>query len=122
MMNSAVLDHTFGFEVSSRSTIETNHWPLVGEADGCSSKPSGGEIQGTLGDFPDFPLGGRSQETLGNLPDFTSAAKSLGKVCLKAFSNSGVPGLRKAVKYRRTSSVSARLGGLIGSSQSRRPG
>jgi hypothetical protein len=45
------------------------------------------------------------QETLGNLPDFTPAAKSLGKVCLKAFSNSGVPGLRNAVTYRRTSSA-----------------
>ena len=80
MMNSAVLAHTFGFEVSSSSTIETNHWPLVGEADGCSSKPSGGMIH----------------ETLGNLPDLTSAAKSFGNVCLNAFSNSGVPGLRKA--------------------------
>ena len=99
MMNSAVLDQTFGFDVSSRSTIDTNHWPLVGEADGCSSNPSGGMIQ----------------ETFGNLPDFTSAAKSLGNVCLKAFSNSGVPGLRNAVKYRRTSSVSARLVVVFGS-------
>ena len=82
MINSAVLDHSFGFEVSSSSTIEMNYMPFAGEAEGCSSKPSGGIIH----------------ETLGNLPDFTSAAKSLGKVCLKAFSNSGVPGLRKAVK------------------------
>ena len=93
MMNSAVLDQTFGFEVSSRSTIETNHWPL-------RRRGRRVLVEAERRDDPG---------DLGKLPDFTSAAKSLGKVCLKAFSNSGVPGLRNAVKYGRTSSVSARL-------------
>ena len=99
MMNSAVLAHTFGFWVSWSSTIETNHCPFVGDADGCSSKPSGGMIH----------------ETLGNLPLLTSAAKSFGNVCLNDFSNSGVPGFRNAVKYGSTSSVSTTLVVTVGS-------
>src|SRR5258708_11072024 len=99
MMSSAVFAHTCGFEVSSASTLETNHWPFVGDDDGCSSNPSGGMIQ----------------ETLGKRPDFTSAAKSFGNVGRNAFLNSGVPGLRNAVKYGSTLSVSARLVVTVGS-------
>ena len=65
----AVLDHTFGLEVSASSTSEVNYMPLAGADDGCSSKPSGGMIH----------------ETLGSDPEFTSATKSFGNVGVNAF-------------------------------------
>ena len=99
MMNSAVLAHTFGLEVSSSSTIETYHCPFIGDADGCSSKPSGGIIQ----------------DTLGSVPALTSAAKSLGNVGVNAFLYSDEFGCRNAVKYGRTLSVSSRLVVINGS-------
>src|SRR6202046_3073659 len=99
MTNRAVFDHTFGFWVSWSSTIETNHCPFVGDAEGCSSKPNGGMIQ----------------DTLGNLPLLTSTAKSFGNVCLNAFSNSGVPGCRNALKYGSTLSVRRTLVVTVGS-------
>ena len=47
--NSAVFDQTSGFETSASSTSDVNHSPLRDEAAGCSSKPSGGTTQETLG-------------------------------------------------------------------------
>ncbi len=52
MRNSAVFDHTAGFASSAFSTSETKYWPWFGEADGWSSKPSGGMIHDTLGSAP----------------------------------------------------------------------